>query len=79
MSHEELEETMINASNTYSISLKGNPCNDCKRKGRAEMSAGIFLGAATGSYFGPFGTWAGATLGFWVAAENALACVKAHC
>jgi hypothetical protein len=43
------------------------------------MAAGIFLGAATGSAFGFYGAWAGATLGFWVAAEQALACIEQYC
>lgn len=77
--------TEDNFINTSSIEVKNivdiyrKTCADCKREGRAQMAAGIFLGAATGSVGGLFGTWIGATLGFWAAAEMTLSCLKEYC
>lgn len=51
-------------------------CKDCAREGRAQMAAGLFLGAATGSALGPYGAWVGGVLGFWAAGEITVTCLK---
>jgi cell fate (sporulation/competence/biofilm development) regulator YlbF (YheA/YmcA/DUF963 family) len=56
-----------------------DPCSDCKRIGRAQMVAYILLGAYTCAGGGFYSIWACATAGFWMAAEQALACIKQHC
>lgn len=54
-----------------------NPCDDCKRSGRISMSVGIAIGVI--GCPGLMGKWACATLGFWVAADQTLTCIKTHC
>jgi len=80
LSTDQLKETIVSASNIYSNNdVTGKisaACEACKREGRAEMAAGIILGGYTGSAGGIFGAWAGATVGFWVAAEHALTCIR---
>ncbi len=82
LSKDELELLMLQATDIlYSNQQQrgsSTACNSCKRVGRANMAAGIILGAGTGSVFGHFGTWAGAVVGFWAAAENTLACLQAN-
>ncbi len=70
------EVVNLSITDSYPRAAKRS-CADCPREGRAKMTAGILLGAATGSVAGFFGAWAGAVVGFWVAAEETVTCLKA--
>lgn len=78
MGQVELQNTMIQSSYivTDREGLAGKKCAECKREGRAQLAAGIFLGGATGSAGGFFGTWIGAVTGFWAAGEVVVSCLK---
>jgi hypothetical protein len=81
LSEEELFIVIDEATNIY-LNERGGisaACAGCKRKGMSSMTFNTFVGAITGSIGGVFGAWVGGTLGFWMAAEEALDCVRINC
>jgi len=56
-----------------------DPCSDCKKVGRANMMAGIVVGAVSCSGGGWIGSWICAVALFYAAGQQTLACMRQHC